>query len=47
MFLAMLVISTDNYALFQYIGYVKCTVSAELAQACSQPHNLKIVSTIF
>ena len=47
MLLAVLVISIDNYTTFQYIGFVKCIVSAELVQTCSQPHNLKRVSTLF
>jgi len=43
----VLVISTDNYTPFQYIGYFKCTVSVELVQTCSEHHNLKPVSNIF
>jgi hypothetical protein len=35
--------STDNYTAFQYIGFVKYTVSAETLQTSSQPHNLKAV----
>jgi hypothetical protein len=47
MSLVLLVIITDNYTHFQYIGSVKCTVSAEQVQTCSQPNNLKTVSTVF
>jgi len=39
-FLAVLVIGTDNYTPF---GFVKCNVSAELVQTFSQPHSLKTV----
>jgi hypothetical protein len=46
MFHAVSVISTDNYTHFQYIGFVKRTVIAEIVQTFSQPHNLKAVSTV-
>ena len=46
MFLAVLVISTDNYTPLLYIDFVECTVSAELLQTFSQPHSLISVSTI-
>jgi len=39
-FLAVLVISTDNDTPFQYFEFVKCGVSAEQVQIFSQPHNL-------
>jgi hypothetical protein len=45
-FLAVLVINTDNYTAFQYADLVTCTVIADLGQTISQPHNLKTVSTI-
>ena len=46
MFVALLIISTENYTHFQYFYFVKYSVSSELLQSCLQPYNLKTFSTV-
>ena len=45
-FHALLIISIENYNIFQYTEFVKYSVSAELEQIYSQPLNLKTVSSV-